>query len=266
MPRTIDVEIMPYGPPSVQAWKAQRPMYSAHRGGSYDWPEHSLRAYTQAVGRGYGCLEVSLARTLDGVYVCNHDADINAVVYGNYSGLPPISEMTLADVKSYQIRGPVNHRERAPEPFMTLEELLDIYGQTHVFMIDPKTIASGNYDTLLDFLDARGGNTRFIGKWVGSNVTWTDKLAARGYERWGAFYASDWSTGGSGFPSSFAAQYTMLGLDYNASQAHWDEIRAADLPVIGHVCESVAAVDTARSKGADGFQVSGIEAVDPYTA
>lgn len=255
-------EIMLPGSIDVASFMSDLPMYSAHRGGSADWPEHSLRAYTQAVYNGYPCLEVSLGRTSDGVFVGNHDASINAVVWGGFTGLPDISAQTWATLSTYQIKGPTNHLERGPEPFLRLTDLLDVYGDSHVFMIDPKSISSVNYGALLDLLDSRGGPDRFIGKWVGSNLTWSNALKARSYESWGAFFSADWVTG-SGFNSAWADQWSMLGLNYDASQAHWDEILATGKNIIGHICPDEAAVEMARSKGAVGFQVSGIESVSP---
>lgn len=257
-----NIEIMLPGPVDVESFMSNLPMYSAHRGGSADWPQHSLRAYTQSVYRGYPCLEVSIQRTLDGVLVCNHDPSINGIVYGGVSGLPDISAMTWADITNYQIRPPDRHLERGPEPFLRLVDLLDVYGESHIFMIDPKNISSTHYSSILDLLDSRGGPDRFLGKWVGSNLTWSNALKARSYDSWGAFFSSDW-TPGSGFNSSWADQWTMLGLNYDASQAHWDEILATGKKIIGHICPDEASVEMARSKGAVGFQVSGIDLVDP---
>lgn len=265
MVNAVETEIIIPGPSSVSEFKSNRPMYSAHRGGSADWPEHSLRAYTQAALEGYGCLEVSIQRTSDGVFVCNHDPSINAVVWGGLSGLPDISAMTWAQLSTYMIKAPSGHLERDPEPFIRLTDLLDVYGDSHVFMVDPKDISTTYYADILDLLDSRGGNQRFIGKWVGSNITWSNALAARSYESWGAFYGSNWTTGGTGFDPAWAAQWTMLGLNYDADQAHWNEIltAAGSKPVLAHVCPDQAAVDMGASKGAVGFQVSGIDSVSP---
>lgn len=256
------VEVVPSGPGTVWEWQAAKPLYSAHRGGSLHWPEHSLRAYTQAALNGFPCFEVSLARTSDGVYVCNHDASLNAVVWGGVTGLPDISTMTWVQVQQYSLGGPSGFLERGPEPVLRLDELLKHYGKSHVFMIDPKSIPSTYYPEILDFLDLHGGNSRFIGKWVGTNVPWSQALKDRGYESWGAFYAADW-TPGTGFNVAWADQWSMLGLDYSASQAHWDEITATGKPVLAHVCPDQAAVEIGRAKGASGFQCSGIDAIDP---
>jgi len=257
-----ETEIVLPGPATVAEWQSERPMYMAHRGGSADWPEHSLRAYTQAVYHGYGCLEVSIQRTSDGVFVCNHDPSINAVVWGGATGLPDISAMTWAQLSAYQIAGPENHLERGPEPFIRFVDLLAVYADSHIFMVDPKNISSTYYTEILDLLDSYGGNQRFIGKWVGSNVPWSNALKARNYESWGAFYGSNW-TPGSGFDPAWADQWTMLGLNFDSSQAHWDEILATGKPVLAHICATEADVAMGASKGAVGFQVSSPEQVNP---
>lgn len=273
----VDNVVVPYGPGTVANWingpGSDYEMWSAHRGGSYDWPEHSMRAYTQAVIRGYGCLEISVNRTVDGVYAAVHDADIERVIFSPETGLPPVATQTWAQIQAYEMAGPINFRRRAPEPFERLESIVNTYKASHVFMIDPKATNIAHYPELLDLLDtlagdvlgSPGGNTRFIGKYVGDNQAWSDALAARGYESWGAYYDTDWATGGAGFPAASAAMWTMLGLNFDASAAHWTEIKATGKKVIGHVCEKVADVTAARSKGADGFQVSGIEQIDPFT-
>jgi glycerophosphoryl diester phosphodiesterase len=61
-----------------------RPFYVAHRGGSADWPEQSMLAYRSAVACGVDALEVSLARSADGVWFGLHD---------NAAGTEPASEV-----------------------------------------------------------------------------------------------------------------------------------------------------------------------------
>lgn len=270
----VDNTIVPYGPGDVATWLDpgyESELWAAHRGGSYDWPEGSLRAYTQAVIRGYGALEVSVNRTSDGVYAVVHDADIERVIFSPDTGLPPVASMTWAEIQAYELAGPVYFRERAPEPFERLETIANTYKASHVFMVDPKATDTSHYTELLDLLDSLagtvagnpGGNTRFVGKYVGDNVAWSDALAARGYESWGAYFDTDWVTGGAGFPSASADQWTLLGLNFDASSAHWTEIKATGKKVIAHGCTFPADVAAARAKGADGFMVGGIEQIDP---
>lgn len=250
---------IPTGYASVSDLLSRPYGYFAHRGGSAEYPEMSMRAYTQAVIEGFGCLEWSTQRTSDGVFVGCHDPNINAVVAGGGT-FPNISAMTWAQIQAQMIKPPATHPERANQPFARLEELVAAYGQTHVIMIDPKNIGSANYAQLLNLMDANGGPSRWIGKWVGGNATWSTALRARGYKSWGAYYSTDDRT----MVTNTQSQWDILGFNYGGPQEDWDFILSFGKPVYGHVCPDQASVDTAIAKGAVGAQVSGTEAVDVY--
>lgn len=253
--------LIPNGYSSVSDMLARPMIYSAHRGGSIEYPEHSLRGYTQAVIEGFGCLEWSTQRTADGVFIGCHDPNINAVVAGGGT-FPAIKDMTWAQIQEQQIKPPAAHPERSNEPFMRLEQLIAAYGRTHVIMIDPKNITSAYYAQLLDLMDANGGPSRWIGKWVGSNPAWSTALRARGYKSWGAFYSTD----DRSMVTSAQSQWDILGFNFGGSapQEDWDFILSFGKRVLAHVCASQADVDTGVAKGATGAQVSGTEAVDVY--
>jgi len=258
-------EVMPWSrTATVGDFLQAQHAYSAHRGGSTNWPEMSLRAYTQAVTRGFDCLEVSLARTSDGVWFGLHDASINRT--SGTTGLPNASSMTWADVQNYQINTPPGNPGYGPAPYMRLEELVDAYGKTHILMVDPKNQAgnSANLTELLDYMDAHGGPDRWIAKFVGNASVWLNLAKARGYERWVAFYEPDTTYGGgTGLATCIANGYaTLLGMDYTAASGAWTEVTSYGLPVMGHVCPTQAAVNQCFTYGAWGAQVSGVSAVD----
>lgn len=60
---------------TVPAWEQNRgePYFIAHRGSGDVFPENSMAAFEYAVAAGAQCMEVSVARTLDGALVVNHD-------------------------------------------------------------------------------------------------------------------------------------------------------------------------------------------------
>lgn len=249
--------LMPHGYSSVAAMLSAPVILSAHRGGSVEWPEHSMRAYTQAVYEGYGCLEWSTQRTSDGVYVGCHDPNINAVTHGGNFGLPDIKDMTWAQIQQYQVKAPSGHPERGPRPFARLDELVSAYGGSHVIMIDPKNIGSAYYNELLDFMDDHGGPTRWMCKWVGGNSAWSTAFRNRGYLGWGAYYNTD----SQASVTASQGQWDILGFNYGASQAEWDFILSFGKRVLAHVVPTLAAAQEALSKGATGLQVSGTESV-----
>jgi Glycerophosphoryl diester phosphodiesterase family len=252
--------VIPEGYADVTDMLSRPMVYMAHRGGSADYPQMSLRAYTQAAVEGFGCLELPGGRTLDGVIFGSGD---NGTL-NEEAGIPGndlvIADMTWAEVQAYTIAPPSQHPERQRQPFMRIEELVEAYGPTHIIMFDPKTINSSYYPQILDYMDANGGPDRWLGKWVGSNQTWSDALHARGYTAWGAFYDSD----DQAMVTAAQVQWDLLGFNYGASQTDWDFILSFGKPVYAHVCPTQVAVDTGVAKGAVGAQVSGIEAVNVY--
>lgn len=233
----------------------------AHRGGSRDFPEMSSFAYGQAALLSYGCLELSLARTSDGVWFGLHDADINRT--SGTTGLAAASAMTWATVQGYQILGSMaaNNSTQPNRPYAKLQDILDAYSK-HLFVVDIK-YANTYREELLDILDSYGGPERFVGKSYGvGGSSFAISCANRGYQTWGYFYASDIPS----LTSQYVNQWTIIGMDYTAAQADWDTLagyRTNGQRMSGHICPDSSAVATARSKGATGFMVSGVETVNP---
>ncbi len=236
----------------------------AHRGGSSSYPEHSLYGYTQSVAKGYGVLEVSLARTSDGVWFGLHDQTTDRTSGGTYGNA---SSQTWAQIQAQQI---VIGPQGAPQPYLRLVDLVAIYGSTHIFVLDPK-YALGTYRTeFLNLANSLLGPTRAIIKYsgVGSGAAGLSTAAqAMGFETWGFFYAGDASAvqGGNGALQTWAPSWTILGMEYGASQAVWDEVLAFNKPIVGHIAPNQAAYNTAIAKGASGVQVSGVALVAPVS-
>ncbi|MER5883327.1 glycerophosphodiester phosphodiesterase [Streptomyces sp. NPDC001941] len=73
-----------------------RPWVVAHRGSSYDFPEHTLSAYEQAVDDGADALECDVRLTRDGHLVCVHDRTVDRTSDGRGT----VSSMTLAELSA----------------------------------------------------------------------------------------------------------------------------------------------------------------------
>ncbi|RLP95936.1 glycerophosphodiester phosphodiesterase [Micromonospora sp. BL4] len=71
------------------------PLVFAHRGASYDLPEHTLAAYLRALDEGADGLECDVRLTRDGHLVCVHDRRLDRT--SNGSGL--VSARTLAELE-----------------------------------------------------------------------------------------------------------------------------------------------------------------------
>jgi hypothetical protein len=252
-----------YGFASVTQMLATPGATWAHRGGSANWPEMSKYAYDQSVAAGYGALEFSANRTSDGVWVGCHDASLNRT--SQTTGLADISAMTWAQVQTYQN---TLNSAGTPRTYYRLDQFLDDFTGTHVAIVDPK-YAIGTYNTeFLNLLDAHGGNTKIVVKFygVGSGATaLADAATARGYQTWGYFYDTDVTGGGLAADQS---HWSILGMNYDASQAAWDAALAYGKPVVGHIAASQANYNTAISRGARMVQcanVAGIAAVGAST-
>lgn len=256
------LKVVKPGYSSVSAMLASSPFYIAHRGGSRDFPEMSLYAYGQSVLRGYGALELSLARTSDGVWFGLHDADINRT--SGTTGLSAASTMTWAQIQSYQILGSVaaNNPTQSSRPYMRLEEILKLYYPSHVIFIDVKYAVSYVHE-LIGVLNALPGtpSDHFVGKSYGvTSPTFANAFHGSNYKTWGYYYQSD-------VPSLASTQgmWDILGMDYGANAASWTAVTSYSKPVIGHICPTVAAKNTAIGLGASGLMCSGAVAIVPNT-
>lgn len=262
-PRTPSaMKFLAPGYSSVNDMLGYEEFFWAHRGGSASYPEHSLWAYTQSVARDFGALECSLGRTSDGQWFGLHDQDINRTSGLAAGTQPAASAMTWAAVQGFNI---TIGAKGAPRPYMALEELLNAYGRSHVLILDPK-YSTGNATELMNKLQTFYGsdaeaNEHIIMKAFGVGSTaFRNAVVARGYKTWGYFYDSN--------SADFAAhvgKWDLLGLNYECNQSYWDQLigLANGKPIVAHICPSEAAVATGRSKGAVGFQCSGVGAIRP---
>jgi hypothetical protein len=252
-----EVRPFPAGYSTVSAMLATSPFYVAHRGGSANWPEMSLHAYTQAGFWGVGALEVSLARSSDGVWFGLHDDTLDRT--SGTSGFTA-SAHTWAEIQAFQITASgTTHPSQPTRPYMRWEELMDAYYDSHVFFVDPKA-ATGFVSELLDMMDAMPGTPtdKFVAKYYGVSSTWVNAAKARGYKSWGYFYQTD-------VPNlpTYQGRWDILGMEFGANSASWSAILAYGKPVIGHVVSSPSGASAALGFGASGLMVSGVEAVVP---
>lgn len=91
-------------------------MIIAHRGASFDAPEHTSPAYAEAVRQGADSIELDLQVTADGVLVTLHDETLERV-----AGLPDeVAAVTYADLLEIDIGSWFNrqHPDRTDERFV----------------------------------------------------------------------------------------------------------------------------------------------------
>jgi glycerophosphoryl diester phosphodiesterase len=103
----------------VPARSSERPLVFAHRGSSYDLPEHTLSAYLRAIEEGADGVECDVRLTRDGHLVCVHDRRLERTSNGR--GLvrrQTLDELQRLDFGSW-------HGAQTPAELLTLERLLE---------------------------------------------------------------------------------------------------------------------------------------------
>lgn len=238
---------------------ASKPFYVAHRGAGATWPELSMEAYRRSVARGVDALEISLARSSDGVWFGLHDATLDRT-----SGTADFvaAQHTWAEISQYRI-GAAGTRDQgqAPQPYLRFEQLVDAYAATHTIFVDPKATESTYYPELLAMMEAVAHpEESFIAKSYCTGTSWARAARARGFKTWGYYYGREVDDGTTP-PEDTQADWDLLGLDVNASAAAWSGIRSFGKPVIAHIVADRASARTALDNGADGLMVSDIVAV-----
>lgn len=254
---TAGLRAMPQGYRSVRQMQSVYPAYMAHRGGSLNWPEMSLYAYTRAVEQGAGALEVSLNKTIDGVWFGLHDQTLDRT--SGTIGANPQS-MTWAQVQQYQITAAyTNDTTQRKRPYMRVEELLEAYGQSHVIMFDPKYNAgSSDTNNLINILLAYVPASRLVGKYFYTARTFAETVRSRGIKTWGYAYQANVDD-----IANYNDVWDYWAMEWSASQATWNYIKSFGKPVWGHIIASQAQADEALAKGADALQVSNVSVVVP---
>lgn len=246
------------GYPSISAMLASSPFFVAHRGGSEDWDEMTMRAYTNSVAWGAGALEVSVARTSDGFYFGLHDEYLDRTSLGTETTTLNPKTMTWAQVQQYDVFG--------RQPYMLLDDLAAAYGDSHVFLIDPKYIDRSNSTSRNHFFNAV--KTMFpewedrvvIKLFWGFNSDWGAAAKSAGFTTWGYLWDDDGFSQITGNPANHA-NFDWLGLNHDAAAGAWTTVLNLGKPVIGHVCPSEAAASSALSKGASGIMAAGVRSI-----
>lgn len=244
---------------SVHEMAATAGFTMGHRGNSTRYPEMSMHAYTQTAYRGYGVMELSLARTADGVFFGLHDDNLQRT--SPTAPATPASKLTWVQVQRFRNSTGV---QGSPAPYLRLEEYIATFGTSHVTFVDPKSMARADRLDLFTTLAKEVGTDRAVIKSYGGTPALATQVKPFGFRTWGFFYAKDVDAG------TFArhqADWDMLGMECNAAMSYWDTTleAAAGRPVIGHIAATQADYAAAMAKGAAGVQVSASHLVRPVS-
>jgi Glycerophosphoryl diester phosphodiesterase family len=247
--QVTEIRGIPGGYTSVADMLSRR-FYGAHRGGSLSFPEMSMYGYTQMANWGWGVLELSVARTKDYAMFGMHDD-----TFLRTSGVNAKStDLLWADVEQLRITaGETINPAQTTRRYARAEDILRAYGGSHIIFLDPKYMINEPWlaDELLDIALEYSPPEMLVGKYFGTGRGWSYMCRQRGIKTWGYFY----DTGLSSLPT-YAKDWDILGMNWDASQSAWDTILAYNKPVMGHICASTAAIDTAFTKGASGVMCS----------
>ena len=251
------------GPPSagklVPDLLNTKPFYVAHRGGGADWPEMSMEAYRQSVAHGANALEISLARSSDGVWFGLHDATLDRT--SATTGFVAAQHL-WAEISGYRIT-PRGSRApgQGPQPYLRFEDLVAAYADTHTIFVDPKVVDARYYPELLRIMASvpRPADS-FIAKSFCTGMAWARAAHAQGLRTWGYYYGGGIDAGTTS-PADTQAGWDLLGLDVGASATAWSRIRSFRKQVVAHVVADHTSALQAVANGAVGLMVSDLLAV-----
>ncbi|HET9654150.1 MAG TPA: glycerophosphodiester phosphodiesterase family protein, partial [Kineosporiaceae bacterium] len=236
-----------------------RPFSVAHRGGDADWPEMSLEGYRQSVALGVDALEISLARSSDGVWFGLHDdtLDRTSGTTGFVAARHSWAEISRYLITAHGTRDP----GQQPRPYLRFEDLVAAYATTHTIFVDPKAADPRYHPELLRVMaSAPAPADSFVAKSYCTAIAWARAARAQGLRTWGYYYGRDIDAGSTP-PAATQAEWDLLGLDVAASPACWSLVRSYGKAVIAHVVADAASARRVIARGADGLMVSDVLAV-----
>ncbi len=239
---------------SVADMVSQDPFFVAHRGGSAQWPEMSLLAYRNAAEWGVGALEVSVARSKDGVYFGLHDKtlDRTSQVAGD------IDPATLTwDEITTSYRNKLNSTTTQGEPYTRVTEIFEEFASTHVIFVDTKYIGDpGQRAELVELMLAAAPADHWVLKGYYDNISLTSLARDNEIASWGYYYVRDLSE-----LAATVGSWDMLGLEIAASKEQFAAVLKEGKPVIAFFVSDSSSLSEAESKGAQGMMLTDAHAV-----
>lgn len=240
----VSAGVMPEGARSVSELLQTPNFVVAHRGGSLGWVESTQQAYTDSMAYGCDALEVSCARTSDGVWFANHDNNLKSL------GGPDknTSDMTWSEVQEAMKNLP----DKMP---CRLDWLLETYGRSSVIVVDPKH-NHPRRDEFFDILAPYKG--RIIVKFFGDLFSLFDDARSRGFAAWG--YAYESSKTAPWWPAFASGQHLdVISITWDASKETYDQLKLAGKPIVSHITGWQNQAEAAAAKGAVGTIASGVK-------
>ncbi|ACP33566.1 hypothetical protein cauri_1973 [Corynebacterium aurimucosum ATCC 700975] len=243
----------PVAEPGVKGFLKTRPFYMAHRFGGTEYPEMTKVGLQASIDAGFRCYEFSTYRTKDGVYIGSHDWTTKRTTGVKHE----IWNTDWATIKTLK---------QETGPFMRLEEVVEMMPEGTVLALDHKTTSAGintnpddlaSEEALFKKLEELFDDPteRVIWKLFSGSDS-AERAKARGYTVMCMVYENE-------LDAADLSRWDILGLEWNATQAGWDRLKAAGKPTIAHIITSASQARVALDKGADGLMSSVPSTVHP---
>ena len=218
-----------------------------------------MEGYRQSVAHGANALEISLARSSDGVWFGLHDDTLDRT--SGTSGFV-VAQHPWAEISRYRITAQgTRYPGQDPQPYLRFEDLIAVYAETHTIFVDPKVVDPRYYSELMQMIaSVRRPTDSFIAKSYCTGTGWAQVARAHGLRTWGYYYGAQIDDGTTP-PAQTQGQWDLLGLDVEASAAAWSSIRSLDKQVVAHIVADPASARQAVDNGAAGLMVSDVLAV-----
>lgn len=136
---------------TISAYSSNPQKFIAHRGFSSVYPENTIPAIEGAIDEGYYGVEFDIHTTKDGIWILNHDSDIDKMT----DGTGEISDMTFDELQNFNIdngNGIENYKNLKLPKF---EDALEIISKSEVVpFIEIKGYNRIAFKNLLEIIDS----------------------------------------------------------------------------------------------------------------
>lgn len=243
-----------------------KPPVIAHRCGSANFMEHTLRGATQSAIADVSALEISVACSSDGVIFGLHDADLNRTTPSLGATSVLASSQTWAQIQALSQTAPVGNDATwgaGPYPYQKLTDFLDAYAASHTIFIDPKVLTATQRQTILYPILQSYPNYQdtFVGKYFHTGTSVAAEFKAMGCKTWGYGYQGDVDGTNSPQMATTQSSWDWLGMEYGATAAAWATVVSYNKPVLVHITPTWAAAQAGLANGAAGIMASGVNQV-----
>jgi glycerophosphoryl diester phosphodiesterase len=246
-----DTNAQPNAVLQVSPFVALPSFSAAHRGFGGEYPEHTAMAYRSAVGAGAQALEVSVGLTRDRMPVCFHDASLDRMTGGTFTG--PLQNWTYAalheqvKVKPQGLLGAGWSDQDIP----TMREVLDAHLGKVIIFLEPKTSASVPVvqQQLLDFYPHAQRSVVWKVPFDSNSLPWA---RSHGFTTWG--YIQTTTT-----LAQMTAQNDLIdvwGVPMNASDAKFQEVLSFNKPVMVWEVHRFSEMTRMQNLGVQGLMIA----------